>query len=411
MNAFGPILPFLPRATTVVFCAALLGITASAHAETAIPLGPEPHQVTLANGDTFTLTKKIAVNVDLQRDFHGPSVVRAANGDLLLFHQDSLEHEGGDALVCQLRSSDQGRTWTREKPAADWRARDNAAMFGEAGLTSDGRLVMWVQVRRKALGGDEAIGPAWLQQSKDHGRTWIDVGPADPAHPEAAMNARSFVPHGDKLYVTAWSSKTGSSLYASPRGDGLTWTKVSDIFPRSEDRPFPYQQRNRPMAPFYPNICFCPNGSVLAVVYSTSGAPAATSGNDNVIWSRRSTDDGRTWGPAEIAEPLRNLWAPRLRRISDQVIMITGRDISRRATIASFSTDSGRTWSERLILDRPGFYGSYAYSDSIEMEPGKIWVFLSSPQGGNPIEPGEKSMGQHKGKGDIIGVLLEHRRK
>ena len=91
--------------------------------------------------------------------------------------------------------------------------------------------------------------------------------------------------------------------------------------------------------------------------------------------------------------------------------MITGRDISRRATVASFSTDSGRTWSERLVLDRPGFYGSYAYSDSIEMEPGKYWVFLSSPQGGNPIVAGEKSMGQHKGKGDIIGVLLEHRRK
>lgn len=406
MNTVFP--PYLRR---IASTALLISFVSVVHAETVLPLGPEPQAVSLANGDTVTLTKKIAVNIDLTRDFHGPSVVRTANGELLLFHQDSLEHEGGDALVCQLRSTDNGRTWTKEKPAADWRARDNAAMFGEAGLTSDGRLVMWVQVRKKALGGDEAIGPAWLQQSKDHGRTWIDVGQAFPPQAEAAMNARSFLVHGDKLYVTGWSSKTGAALFASPRSDGLTWTKVSDIFPRSEEHPYPYQQAKRPMAPFYPNICFCPDGSVLAVIYSTSGAPAATSGNDNVNWARRSTDEGRTWGPPEIAEPLRNIWAPRLRRISDKVIMITGRDISRRATVASFSTDSGRTWSERLILDKPEFYGSYAYSDSIEVEPGKIWVFLSSPQGGNRIVAGEKAMGQHKGKGDIIGVLLEHRRK
>ena len=61
--------------------------------------------------------------------------------------------------------------------------------------------------------------------------------------------------------------------------------------------------------------------------------------------------------------------------------------------MAWFSTDNGETWGHKLILDKPQFPGSYAYTDSITAGNGQFWVFTSSPQ--------------FAGKGDIVGVLLK----
>lgn len=77
--------------------------------------------VRLDNGTSVKVTERVFVNVDPQRDLHGPCVVRAANGDLLLCHQDSNAHHGGEGLVHQWRSCDGGFNWDDEGPAADWR--------------------------------------------------------------------------------------------------------------------------------------------------------------------------------------------------------------------------------------------------------------------------------------------------
>jgi len=238
--------------------------------------------------------------------------------------------------------------------------------------------------------------------SKDHGKTWTDAGPADPTQPERVMNSRSFFSHQGQMYFTAWSSKLGGTLYASAAGDGLRWHRVSEVFPRSETQPFAYQG-TRPFSPFYPNVVICPDRSVLAVTYNPPP--------DNVTWVRRSQDGGSTWGNPEVAKALANLWAPRLKRISQDVLMLTARDIEQRATVATFSTDSGRTWSPPLVLDRPKYYGSYAYTDSIDVGEGKFLIVTSSPQQGTPVTPDEKAMGIAKGKGDIISVLIELRTK
>jgi hypothetical protein len=112
--------------------------------------------VRLDNGSIVRIVKKAPIVVNPARDLHGPCVVRAANGDLLLCHQDSLQHGGGDGYVHQWRSTDCGATWSDEGPAADWRDRGLDALFGEYGNTADGKLIMFVQ-RRKPLGGDLGI--------------------------------------------------------------------------------------------------------------------------------------------------------------------------------------------------------------------------------------------------------------
>jgi hypothetical protein len=98
--------------------------------------------VRLDNSTVVRVVKRVPVNINAKRDLHGPCVIRAANGDLLLCHQDSKAHHGEDGFVRQWRSTDNGFTWADEGPVADWRARKIDSLFGEYGLAPDGRLAM-----------------------------------------------------------------------------------------------------------------------------------------------------------------------------------------------------------------------------------------------------------------------------
>ena len=94
----------------------------------------------------------------------------------------------------------------------------------------------------------------------------------------------------------------------------------------------------------------------------------------------RDRDDGQTWESIRVEKDLR-LWAPRMNRLNASTLIVTGRDIRERATVAWFSDDSGRTWQNELVVDRPRFSGSYAYTDSINAKGNRFWVFTSSPPG------------------------------
>lgn len=324
------------------------------------------------------IVDRIEIAVDPARDLHGPCVIRAANGDLLLCHQDSVEHGGRDGFVHQLRSADNGRTWENEGPAADWRDRGFDALFGEYGVGPDGRLVMLVQ-RREVLGGDSGIVASWVQVSGDHGRTWREIGPVDGSDTYAVMFGRNLVTVDDTMFAGVWS-RHGNALYESS-DSGETWSKRSVIFPADYPE---FTKLADAGPPFYPHVVICPDGSMLALTYHTPPT--------HCCFSRRSTDTGASWGPIERLDAL-PLWAPRMKRFDDETLIVIGRDIEERATVAYFSSDSGRSWREKMVVDRPPFEGSYAYSDSVDAGDGRFWVFTSSPRS--------------PGKGDIVGVLLE----
>jgi hypothetical protein len=279
--------------------------------------------------------------------------------------------------VHQWRSVDHGFTWQDEGAVADWRDRGYDALFGEYGVTPDGKLVMIVQ-RREVLTDDSGIVASWIQVSDDNGRTWREIGAVDDSDTYAVMFARNLITHEGMMYAGVWS-RHGNALYVSADG-GLSWQKRSVIFPID----FPdFGQLVDAGPPFYPHVVFCPDGSMLAMTYHTPPI--------NHCYSRRSVDDGKTWGPI-VKETGLNVWAPRMRRFDDQTLIVTGRDIEVGATVAWFSTDSGQTWDNKLVIDVPKFKGSYAYTDSLDAGDEGFWVFTSSPQS--------------EGKGDIVGVLL-----
>ena len=80
---------------------------------------------------SIEIIDRVDIYVNPNRDLHGPCAVRAANGDLLLCHQDSNQHHGGDGYVHQWRSTDNGSVWQDEGPVANWRDRGYDALFGE----------------------------------------------------------------------------------------------------------------------------------------------------------------------------------------------------------------------------------------------------------------------------------------
>jgi hypothetical protein len=339
---------------------------------------PEQDAVILPNGLKVRVGKRVNVYVNPNRDLHGPCVVRAGNGDLLLCHQDSNQHRGDDGFTHQWRSRDNGLTWKDEGPVADWRSRGLDSLFGEYGLAPNGRLVMIVQ-RRKPLSRNLGILAAWLQVSDDHGKTWREIGPVDDSHEYAAMSARNVLTRDGTMYTAVWS-RLGNALYVSS-DHGMSWKKRSVIFPTDYAD---FAELDNAGPPFYPHVVFCPDGSLLAMTYHTPPR--------HHCYSRRSTDNGKTWGPIKKEFQLK-LWAPRMKWFAAQTLIVTGRDIGEKATVAWFSTNNGKTWGNKLIVDKRRFPGSYAYTDSISAGDGKFWVFTSSPQS--------------KGKGDIIGVLLE----
>ena len=305
--------------------------------------------------------------------------MRAPNGDLLLCHKDSVQHVGGDGFVHQWRSTDEGFTWQDEGPVADWRRRNIDALFGEYGVASNGSLVMIVQ-RKPPLGGDsDVIGSVW-SLSADNGKTWKDQGEVDSGHKYAVMYGRSVITRDGVMYFGAWS-RLGNALYTSD-DNGESWKKRSVIFPNT----YPdFMQLKNAGPPFYPHVMFLPDGRLLAITYHTPP--------ENCCYTRVSRDQGRTWGRIEKRPDL-PVWAPRLNSIGSEILVLTGRDIKERATVAMFSTDRGRMWGNKMVVDRPKFFpGSYAYTDSIQVAEDKLWVFTSTPRS--------------PGKGDIVGILLK----
>ena len=333
--------------------------------------------VILPNGVSVSVEQTVPVSVNPDRDLHGPAGVRAGNGDILLSHQDSDQHRGGDGYVHQWRSTDEGFSWKDEGPAADWRDRGLDSLFGDCALAPDGRLVMFVQ-RREPLGGDAGILATWYSISSDHGRTWEEQGPVDDSDEHAAMYVRSVQTRDGVMYGGVWS-RHGSTLYVSAN-DGTTWQKRSVMFPPT----YPdFEQMPEAGPPFYPHAVFCPDGTLLGMIYHTPPL--------HRCYTTRSTDNGFSWAPIQ-PRPELPLWAPRMNRIDDDLMIVTGRDTGEGATVAWFSGDNGENWVNKLIVDRPAHRGSYAYTDSIALDEDRFWIFTSSPQS--------------EGKGDIVGVLL-----
>jgi len=286
-------------------------------------------------GYAIIVTKRVDIAINPNRNFHSVSACRAPNGDFLVSHQDSLGHLGGDCFVHQWRSTDAGLTWQDEGAAVDIRQEGLDARAGEYGVTPDGRMVIVIQrVDPKMLdrGNSAVINNTWYMSS-DSGKTWQYKGVVDSTDERAVLAPRSVFSYEGTMYFGAYSRKDGMALYVS-EDNGNSWQRRSVIFPQD-----------------YPD--FVPMCYVKGCKHEI-----------NQCYTRISKDQGRTWGDIR-KHPDLPVWAPRMNKIGEDLLVVTGRSLEDNAVVALFSISNGKSWGSKLIIECPKDVGNCAYTQSI----------------------------------------------
>lgn len=336
------------------------------------------------------VTKRVDIALNPNRNFHSISACRAPNGDFLVSHQDSLGHLGGNCFVHQWRSTDAGLTWQDEGPAVDLRQEGLDARAGEYGVTPDGRMVMVVQrVNPKMIGKDNAIINNTWYMSSDSGKTWQYKGVVDPTDEKAVLAPRSVFSYERTMYFGAYSRKDGMALYVS-EDNGNSWQRRSVIFPQNYPD-FAPGMSDKNFGPFYPHVMFLGSGKLLAMCYVKGYKHEI-----NQCYTRVSKDQGGTWGIIR-KHPDLPVWAPRMNKIGEDLLVVTGRSLEDNAVVAFFSIDNGKSWGNKLIIEYPKDVGNCAYTQSIPVGSDKLWIYTSTSA--NVVN-----------MPDVAGILLEKKK-
>jgi len=316
-----------------------------------------------------------------------PSVVRAANGDLIVMFTRTEEHLGPDGAILGARSTDNGGSWQSPFVIYNTPIDDR-----ESGITllADGTIVahLWSTFHTRA--GYAALAPlsyerstldrwsalvdapgyracaksegAWTILSRDHGRTWS--GP---------VNGCDAVHGGVQL-------RTGTLLVASYRLDsprigvysamtpGMKFTRIASIESPTADS----------VGFGEPHLLQMSSGRVIMLIRATALRYDDMSPRC-VLWETYSDDNGETW-----VRPFRTpLWGfpPHLLQVSDGRILCSygyrRPPFGERACIS----DDGITWDVKneIVLRDDAPNGDLGYPASVELGPGRILTVYYQP--------------------------------
>lgn len=318
--------------------------------------------------------------------YHGwPTLARRANGELLLAFSGGREsHVCPFGRVEWMRSKDNGKTWgwpqvLYDGPIDDRDAgvvetskgsilvttftslayepllrRAEQAKPGEPGAFKDAKLVEeWraVHNRLSAEQRQKELG-CYMLRSADGGVTWS-------ARYAVPVNS----PHGPISLRDSRLIYAGKSLWTDDRvgvcestDDGITWRWLATIPHREGDDPKEYHE--------------------LHAVEATDGTLICHIRNHNAQHQREtlqceSTDGGRTWTtPRSIG-----VWGlpSHLLKLRDgRLLMTYGYRRKPFGNQARVSIDSGRSWSEPMVLSSDGQGGDLGYPSTVECDDGML---------------------------------------
>lgn len=281
--------------------------------------------------------KPIAVGPRVHYGF--PRMIRAADGRLLLFYRVGTSHASDPATIAMRTSTDDGATWSAERVIH--RDPDGFSAHNPvAAVAPDGRVILFVssydfEDRRKL--------PMYWAHSDDHGETWsafakFDTDPSrstyymtDVERTDAGLFGMSagFAPDArtqchNLLWFSPdgrdWELRSAQTLPEDNRGN-----EVDVVHQRGED--FMVIHRDR---------------------------------RSETTWRVRTTDAGRTWSEREdIGDQVEILQRPEVTRLSDGVILLSGRDRKRALVVVYVSRDGGENFRERHVIDSYSADGAY----------------------------------------------------
>jgi Neuraminidase (sialidase) len=296
------------------------------------------------------------------RHYGFPRMVRAKNGDLLLFYRVGTTHAYDRSSIALRRSTDDGASWSQQRII--WRDGSGISAHNPVPLvTDDGRVILWVSRYRYTSNPGVHHGILWAV-SDDHGETWsqfttfdssrLSYFVTDAIHTSDGLLAASvdFASNGiDQAHVVIRHSED----------DGRNWSVISHLS-------LPNENIGDEVA-----LIEVSPGTILAIMRDRHG------GNTYNYWS---TDGGHTWSSrTSIGAALdAQLQRPVLTRLDSDTIVLSGRERSNRQMVFYVSRDNGQSFAERYVLDNYSNEGGY--STAVVTGPQSVLFSWYSDEGG-----------------------------
>ncbi|MFT5468459.1 MAG: hypothetical protein ACI8UO_003568 [Verrucomicrobiales bacterium] len=288
---------------------------------------------------TIELTGANPIAADPSVHYGFPRLIRSADNRLLVFYRVGTSHASDPSTIAMRTSLDDGANWSDERIIH--RDPDGFSAHNPvAAVAGDGRVVLFVSSydfsdRRKL--------PMYWSHSDDHGETWAPFVKFDTD------------PSRSTYYMTD-IEKTDTGLFGMSAGFAPdARTQCHNLFWFSPDgrdwelrssQTQPEENRGDEVDVFH-------TGDDDFMVFHRDRRQQTT-------WRVRTTDAGRTWTePEDIGAQVEILQRPFLTRLTDDLILLSGRDRKRALVVVYVSRNGGETFGERHVIDSYAADGAY----------------------------------------------------
>ncbi len=329
---------------------------------------------------------EIAVISHQPDKYHGwPTIARRANGQLLVSCSGGREgHVCPFGRVELITSDDDGKTWSDTRVLMDCEIddRDSGVIEtakgsilvttftslayvpglekarkikpGTKGAWPQEKLDRWLAVHNQLSEAErKAMLGVWMLRSTDGGKTF-----SEPYR--CLVNS----PHGPNqlddgriLYAgkNLWEPETWVGVCQST-DDGQTWTRLAAIPAREGDSLENYHELHAVEAS---------DGRLIAQIRNHNKT------NNRETLQSESEDGGKTWSvPHSIG--VWGLPSHLMRLADDRLLMTYGYRRKPFGNQARVSADSGRTWSEPIIISGDGPGGDLGYPSTVQLADGTL---------------------------------------
>ncbi|MEO7650175.1 MAG: sialidase family protein [Bryobacteraceae bacterium] len=316
--------------------------------------------LTPAFSQTLEVSERRAVAASRKIHYGFPRMVRAVNGDLLLFYRVGVTHVYDPSTIVMRRSSDNGVTWSAEGEIHRDPKPDHSATNTVPLVTPSGRILNWLS--SFGFQNPNTREPTYWRYSDDHGATWSPMQLFDSDKTRSSYYVTDAINTSDGMLACAatfppsFAGNCWAVMWHSANG-GKTWKVRSNLTSPTENR-----------------------GDEVALLETSPGSILcllrARQRPDNPLrkglYQFRSSDGGKTWVEGEnlLAALGCTLQRPVLTRLDKSTILLTGRDFDRKLIVAYISRDNARTFGDRHVVD--SYQGDGAYTSAVSIAPGTV---------------------------------------
>jgi hypothetical protein len=307
-----------------------------------------------------------------ERHYGFPRIIRAQNGDLLLFYRIGTTHAYDDSLIIMRRSSDDGVTWSSERSL--WQCESGYSAHNPVAVVNlHGKIFLWAS--RYNYNARHRL-PCWWTTSDDHGYNWSDWRIFDQSQQHNCYYITDAIQTSDGLLAAdATFPPSGENPFCHTRilfscNEGLTWECCSKLTLPDRDEG--------------DEVALTETGPKTILCLLRDRAQTD-------IFRFWSNNGGCTWSTRESIQEMLDcvLQRPFLTRLDNETYLLTGRDFGKKKVVAYLSYDGGCTFGGRTELDT--FQDDGGYTTVVLLKTGECLVAWYSDSHTEPLKPDIKT--------------------